>query len=114
MRRPGRGFRRYKLELLVQDAGAARDQLDELFDRLVLGEDLFLTPLEIVEESHLADGLTLLRVRADVPPTMEWLAENLLVQTISRQLESTLVAEPIAYTLDSHVLNRYQRRVLVR
>jgi moderate conductance mechanosensitive channel len=114
VRRPGRGFRRYKLDLLVQDAEAAREQLDELFDRLMVGEDLFLTPPEVIEERALGDGLTLLRVRADVPPTMEWLAENLLVQTISRQLDSTLVAAPIAYTLDSHVLNRYQRRVLVR
>src|SRR5262249_33632878 len=57
VRRPGRGFQRYKLELLVQDADTAREQLDELFDRLVLGEDLFLTPPEIVDESQLADDL---------------------------------------------------------
>jgi hypothetical protein len=54
------------------------------------------------------------RGRADVAPTLEWLAEGLLVGTLNSRLRSeSLLAEPIVYTLDEGALSRYERRVLV-
>jgi hypothetical protein len=55
------------------------------------------------------------RGRADVAPTMEWLAEGLLVRRLTSQLApEALLAEPIVYTIDEATLARYARRVLVR
>jgi hypothetical protein len=48
----------------------------------------------------------------DVAPTMEWLAEDLLVGALKAQLHSeSLLAEPIVYTLDEGTLSRYELRV---
>jgi len=55
------------------------------------------------------------RGQADVAPTMEWLAEGLLVGRLKAQLPSdVLLADPIVYTIDEGTLSRYERRVLVR
>ena len=56
-----------------------------------------------------------MRGRADVAPTMEWLAEELLVARLKAHLsDDLLLADPIVYTLDEGTLSRYERRVLVR
>jgi hypothetical protein len=69
----------------------------------------------VIEERELGDGVWLVRGRVDVAPTMEWLAEELLVRRLTSQLApETLLAEPIVYTIDEATLARYARRVLVR
>jgi hypothetical protein len=69
----------------------------------------------VVEERELGDGLWLVRGRADIAPSLEWLAESFLVGALKTQLAGdALVADPIVYTLDEGTYSRYERRVLVR
>jgi hypothetical protein len=69
----------------------------------------------VIEEREVGDGVWLVRGRADVPPSMEWLAEQLLVKRLTSQLPAeALLADPIVYTLDEDTVSRYARRVLVR
>ena len=56
-----------------------------------------------------------MRGQADVAPTMEWLAEGLLVARLKAYLsDDVLLTDPIVYTIDEGAFSRYQRRVLVR
>ena len=80
-----------------------------------VGEARFLRPPRVVEERELGEGTWLVRGQADVAPTMEWLAEGLLVGALKAQLgNDSLLADPIVYTLDEGTFSRYERRVLVR
>jgi hypothetical protein len=113
--RPPRGYRRYTIEVLTSDPEAARAALESVGHRAPVGEARFLRPPHVVEERELSEGVWLVRGRADVTPTMEWLAEDLLVRRLTSQLSpDTLLTEPVVYTLDEATLRRYQRRVLVR
>jgi hypothetical protein len=113
--RPPRGYRRYTIEIMTSDAEAARRALEAVGHRAPVGEARFLRPPHVVEERELGDGVWLVRGRADVTPTMEWLAEDLLVRRIVSALPpEVLLADPMVYTLDEATLRRYQRRVLVR
>jgi hypothetical protein len=109
------GYRRYSVEILTTEPEQARAAIDGVARRAPVGEARFLRPPHVVDERELGDGVWLVRGRADVPPTMEWLAEDLLVGAIRSRLdESVLLAEPFVYTLDEGAFSRYQRRVLVR
>jgi hypothetical protein len=69
----------------------------------------------VIDVRELGEEAWLVRARADVAPTMEWLAEDFLRHAIKSRLPSdVLLAEPIIYTLDEGTLTRYERRVLVR
>jgi moderate conductance mechanosensitive channel len=112
--RPPRGYRRYTIEILTSDPKAARAALEAVGHRAPVGEARFLRLPHVVEERELGEGVWLVRGRADVTPTMEWLAEDLLVRRLTSQLSTeTLLADPIVYTLDEATLRRYERRVLV-
>ncbi len=113
--RSPRGYRRYSIELLTSDPEEARNAIEQVGRRSPVGEARFLRPPRVVEERELGEGTWLVRGQADVAPTMEWLAEGLLVGRLKAQLGSeSLLAEPIVYTLDEGTLSRYERRVLVR
>jgi hypothetical protein len=112
--RSPRGYRRYTIELLTSDPAAAQRAVETAGTRAPVGEARFLRPPHVVEQRELADGVWLVRGRADVAPTMEWLAEDLLVRRLSQLGGEGLLAEPIVYTLDEGTLSRYERRVLVR
>jgi small conductance mechanosensitive channel len=113
--RSPRGYRRYSIELLTSNPEPARQAIEAAGKRAPHGEARFLRPPRVVEERELGDGVWLVRGRADVAPTMEWLAEDLLVRRLRSQLpEDVLLAEPIVYTIDERALQRYERRVLVR
>jgi small conductance mechanosensitive channel len=113
--RPPRGYRRYTIEVLTSDPEAARAALESVGHRAPVGEARFLRAPHVVEERELSEGVWLVRGRADVTPTMEWLAEDLLVRRLTSQLSpDTLLTDPVVYTLDEATLRRYQRRVLVR
>jgi hypothetical protein len=113
--RSPRGYRRYTIEMLTNDPEAARQALETVGKRAPQGEARFLRPPRVIEERELGDGVWLVRGRADVAPTMEWLAEELLARRLVSQLPpETLLAEPIVYTLDEATLAKYARRVLVR
>src|SRR5207249_9953347 len=110
-----RGYRRYSIELLTSDPEEARNAIEQVGRRSPVGEARFLRAPRVVEERELGEGTWLVRGRADVAPTMEWLVESLLVGALKAQLRSeSLLADPIVYTLDEGTLSRYERRVLVR
>jgi moderate conductance mechanosensitive channel len=109
------GYRRYSIELLTSDPESARNAIETAGRRAPVGEARYLRAPHVVEERALGDGVWLVRGVADVPPTLEWLAESLLVSTLKALLDhDDLIAEPIVYTLDESALSRYERRVLLR
>jgi hypothetical protein len=113
--RSPRGYRRYSIELFTSDPAAAAQALEAIGQRGPQGEARFLRPPRVVEQKEVGDGVWLVRGRADVPPSMEWLVEELLVRRLTSHLApETLLAEPIVYTLDEATLSKYARRVLVR
>jgi small-conductance mechanosensitive channel len=113
--RSPRGYRRYTFEILTSDPESAKQAVEAVGARAPQGEARFLRPPRVVEERELSEGVWLVRGSADVPPTMEWLAEGLLLRRLTSQLSpETLLAEPIVYTLDEETLSRYARRVVVR
>jgi hypothetical protein len=69
----------------------------------------------VVEERELGDDTWLVRGQVEVAPTMEWLAEELLVARLKAQIPpDVLLSDPIVYTIDEGALVRYEWRVLVR
>jgi moderate conductance mechanosensitive channel len=110
-----RGFRRYSLELLTTEPDEVQRAIDQVGRRGPAGQARFLRPPRVVETRELEDGTWLVRGVVDVAPTMEWLAEDLLVGALKAQLRSeVLLADPIVYTLDEGTLSRYGRRVLIK
>lgn len=109
------GYRRYAIEILTSEPEIAKQVLETVGSRAPQGEAKFLRPPRVLEVREQGDGVWLVRGRADVLPTLEWLAEGLLVRRLTSQLPSeSLLAEPLVYTLDEATLSRYARRVLVR
>jgi hypothetical protein len=110
-----RGYRRYSIELLTSEPDEAQRAIEETGRRGPAGQARFLRPPRVVETRELEDGTWLVRGVVDVAPTMEWLAEDLLVGALKAQLRSeVLLADPIVYTLDEGTLSRYERRVLIK
>jgi hypothetical protein len=66
------------------------------------------------ERQEVGDELWLVRLRAEVPPTMEWLVETYLAGALRSGLGDGLVVEPLVYTLDEAAIRRYERTVLLR
>jgi moderate conductance mechanosensitive channel len=113
--RSPRGYRRYSIELLTTDPEEARRAIEQVGRRSPVGEARFLRAPRVVEERELGEGTWLVRGQADVAPTMEWLAEGLLVARLKAHLsDEVLLTDPIVYTIDEGAFSRYQRRVLVR
>jgi small conductance mechanosensitive channel len=112
--RSPRGYRRYSIEILTRKPEEARRAIEGAGRRAPVGEARFLRTPHVVEERELGEGTWLVRGRADVAPTMEWLVESLLVGVLRSELAGeSLLADPIVYTLDEGALSRYERRVLV-
>jgi hypothetical protein len=113
--RSPRGYRTYSIELLTSDPEEAKRAIESAGRRSPAGEARFLRPPRVVEVRESGDGVWLVRGRVDVAPTMEWLAEHLLVGLLKSQIPGdVLLAEPIVYTLDEGALSRYERRLLMR
>jgi hypothetical protein len=110
-----KGYRRYSIELLTTDPDEAQRAIEDVGRRGPAGHARVLRPPRVVEARERDDGTWLVRGVVDVAPTMEWLAEDLLVGALKAQLHSeSLLAEPIVYTLDEGTLSRYERRVLIK
>ena len=89
--------------------------IEEVGRRGPAGHARFLRPPRVVETRELEGGAWLVRGVVDVAPTMEWLAEDLLVGALKAQLRSeVLLSDPLVYTLDEGTLSRYERRVLIK
>jgi small conductance mechanosensitive channel len=113
--RSTRGYRTYTIEVLTTELEAACTAVESAALRSPAGGARFLRPPSVVETKELSEGIWLVRATADVPPSLEWLAEGLLDALIRGQIpEDALVAGPIVYTLDAGSVERYQRRVVVR
>jgi small-conductance mechanosensitive channel len=113
--RSPRGYRTYSIELLTSDPEEAKRAIENAGRRAPAGEARFLRPPRVVEVRENGDGVWLVRGRVDVAPTMEWLAEHLLVGLLKSQIQGdVLLSEPIVYTLDEAALSRYERRLLMR
>jgi len=110
-----RGYRRYSIELLTTAPEEVEHAIEEVSRRGPAGQARFLRPPRVVETRELDGGTWLVRGVVDVAPTMEWLAEDLLVGALKAQLRSeVLLADPIVYTLDEGTLARYERRLLIK
>ena len=110
-----RGYRRYSIELLTTAPEEVEHAIEEVGRRGPAGQARFLRPPRVVETRELEGGAWLVRGVVDVAPTMEWLAEDLLVGALKAQLRSeVLLADPIVYTLDEGTLSRYERRLLIK
>lgn len=112
--RSPRGYRTYSIELLVTDAEEGRRAIESVARRAPTGEARFLRAPQVLDVRELGEEMWHVRGRADVAPTMEWLAENFLVAEIKARAHEYLLADPIVYTIDEEAMSRYQRRVLVR
>jgi moderate conductance mechanosensitive channel len=113
--RAARGYRSYRIEVITSDPDEVRRAIEAVGRRAPVGEARFLRPPHVIEVRELSEDTWLVRGRADVAPTMEWLAEDFLRTALrSRLPDETLLAEPIIYTLDEGALSRYERRVLIR
>ncbi len=113
--RAPRGYRSYRIEVITSDPDEARRVIEAVGRRAPVGEARFLRPPHVIEVRELGEDTWLVRGRADVAPTMEWLAEDFLRTALKGRLpEDVLLAEPIIYTLDEGAMSRYERRVLVR
>lgn len=112
--RSTRGYRTYTIEVLTTDLDTACAAIETAALRTPSGRARFLRAPTVVDRKELSEGIWLVRATADVPPSLEWLAEGLLTALIRGQVpEDALVAGPIVYTLDESSVERYQRRVLV-
>lgn len=109
------GYRSYTIEIVTTELDAARAAVESAAVRAPSGRARFLRAPSVIEERELGEGAWLVRASADVPPSLEWLAEGLLAALVRAQIpEDALLAGPIVYTLDESSVARYERRVLVR
>jgi small conductance mechanosensitive channel len=113
--RSTRGYREYTIEVLTTDCNAVRDAVESAALRTPTGGARFLRAPRVVEMKELSEGIWLVRATADVPPSLEWLAEGLLDALIRAQIPADdLVAGPIVYTIDEGSVQRYEQRVVMR
>lgn len=61
----------------MTDPAAAKQAFEAEQHRAPVGEARFLRPPGVLEERELGEGVWLVRGRADVAPTMEWLEVTL-------------------------------------
>ena len=114
VKRSRRRYRTFTVELLTRDPERARKAVGRIATLAPVGGARFLRPPQVADEEELEDGLWRVHVEADVPPRMEWLAEDYLVTQLKNRLREELLAEPLAMALDEAAVNRYRRTVVVR
>lgn len=112
VRRMTRRYRTYSVDLLTRKPEDVSEALQELVAIAPVGAARFLRTPEVIEQREL-HGVTLVRIRADVPPTMEWLVEQFLAKLLASRLQDSLVTEPLVYTLDEDAIRRYERTVVL-
>ena len=114
VKRSRRRYRTFTVELLTREPEHARDAVRQIGSLAPVGGARFLRRPQVVNEEKLEDGLWRLHVQADVPPRMEWLAEEYLVSQLRGRLADELIADPIAMALDEAAVTRYRRTGVVR
>ena len=114
VRRIMRRFRTYTIDLLTREPDEVSEAVNEIAAVAPVGSARFLRTPRVISERPIGDSLTLVRLEADVPPTMEWLVEKYLCGALATRLEGALAAAPLVYALDEGAVRRYERTVLVR
>jgi len=106
-------YRSYMIDLITREPDEVEPALQEIVQMAPQGAARFLRPPRVIEQRELNDA-TFVRIRADVPPTVEWLVEDFLVKLLASRLRDALLADPLVYTLDEAAIRDYERTVLVR
>ena len=114
VKRSRRRYRTFTVELLTRDPERAREVVRQIAGVAPVGGARFLRAPHVANEEELEEGLWRVHIQADVPPSMEWLAEEYLVSQLRDRLHEELIADPIAMALDEAAVSRYRRTVVVR
>lgn len=97
------GYRRFNIEVYLKDPESGQRVL-ETIDK---GQELYLTPPQLVEREEFSGGKVHLRIQANVLPSMDWLVEKNLVEQIKAAAgDESLAADPMVYTIDRAVVQR--------
>ncbi|HWE81514.1 MAG TPA: mechanosensitive ion channel family protein [Gaiellaceae bacterium] len=112
VQRLSHGYRSYAIDVLTHSPDEAAKALADVIAISPIGSARFLRRPRVTEQ-HEVDDAVLVRIRAEVPPTMEWLVEQFLVKSLAARLGGSLAAEPLVYTLDEAAVHRYERTVVV-
>ena len=108
VRRIPRGWRSFQVELVTRDPDAIASAVAEAARTASLGGARFLAPPRVAERREVGDGLTAVLVRAEVAPSLEWLVERFLVETLAARTGELLASPPLVVSLDQRVVERYQ------
>jgi moderate conductance mechanosensitive channel len=108
VRRVPKGWRSFQVKLITRDPDALAAVVTEVASLAPTGSARFLRTPRIADRRDLGAGLTALRLRAEVAPSLEWLVEDFLVGTLTARAGDLLVTAPIVFSLDSGVVERYQ------
>jgi small conductance mechanosensitive channel len=108
VRRVPKGWRSFQVKLVTRDPEALTKVLSEVATLAPTGSARFLRPPRVSDRRDLGGGLVALRLRAEVAPSLEWLVEEFLVETLKARAGDLLTAEPIVFSLDAGVVERYQ------
>jgi len=108
VRRIPRGWRSFQVELVTRDPDAVASAVAEVARTASLGGARFLAPPRVAERHAVGAGLTAVLVRAEVAPSLEWLVERFLVETLAARAGELLAAPPLVVSLDQRVVERYQ------
>ena len=114
VKRSRRRYRTFTVELLTRDPERAREVVRQIAGVAPIGGARFLRAPHVADEEELEEGLWRVHIQADVPPSMEWLAEEYLVSQLRDRLHEELIADPIAMALDEAAVSRYRLTVVVR
>jgi small conductance mechanosensitive channel len=108
VRKVPKGWRSFQVKLVTRDPDALSAVVSEVATLAPTGSARFLRPPRISDRRDLGGGLTALRLRAEVAPSLVWLVDDFLVGTLQARAGDLLAAPPIVFSLDPAVVERYQ------
>ncbi len=111
------GYRDFEVELFVPAARLeqARSRVERVCARLrAYHQNLFLTGPALVEARSLEGRrVSHLRIRAVVPPSLEWLAERTLPAQLEHELGGLVVGPIHVFNLDASAFDEYLHQVVL-
>ena len=103
------GRRDMEIGVLVTDVAPVTRAVADAAELVGPGGVRFTSAPRITGTDDMGDGLSWVRVRADVPPGFEWMASGLLVDVIKARGGDALKGEPIVADVNRDVLTAYQQ-----
>ncbi|MCB0877869.1 MAG: mechanosensitive ion channel family protein [Thermoleophilia bacterium] len=109
------GWCDFDLELYVVDDADAVEAVEHVCERIrSFQQNFFLRGPRLVEQHRIEDRhVRHLRVRAIVPPTMEWLCEQALPQQLHAELGDLLVGTVQVFNLDERAFAQYRAAIVL-